>query len=296
MPNPTTCPKRICAIDLGVDNFMAVTNNCGLPLLIYKGGSAKAVNQLYNKKIAAIVSEQTLRTGKKFVPDRDYYAVTNRRNDQVSDFLHKCAKHLVAWCVENRIDTIVTGVNKLWKQESRLGHKNNQEFVQLPFEKFRGILRYLCEWNGIFYLEQEESYTSKASFPDMDPIPVYQKGNETPYVFSGKRRPTHYAGMYKKDGFRGLYKTGNGTIINSDFNGSANILRKAFPQAFADGIMPDFTKVEIIRHLDLDKCRANRDKQLRINGSCTVDGETRISRAKQKRQRRKGIIPNTAID
>lgn len=293
MPELAAYPKRICAVDLGVDNFMAVTNNCGLPLLIYSGGSVKAVNQLYNKKIADIVSRQMLSTGKKFVPDKDYYAVTNRRNDQVSDFMHKCAKHLVTWCVENRIDTIVIGVNKLWKQKVRLGHKTNQEFVQLPFEKFRGILRYLCEWNGILYLEQEESYTSKASFPDMDPIPVYQEGDETHHVFSGKRRPTRYAGMYRKDGFRGLYTTGDGTIINSDLNGSANILRKAFPQAFKDGTMPDFKNFEIIRHPDLDSCRANKNKQIEDNASCRMNDGSCISRAKQKRLRRKGKTVRT---
>lgn len=295
LPKPAANPKRACAVDLGVDNFMAVTNNCGLPLLLYKGGPVKSVNQLYNKKIAAIVSEQTLRTGGKFVPGKDYYAATNRRNDQVSDFLHKCAKHLVTWCVENRIDAIVIGVNKLWKQESGLGHKNNQEFVQLPFEKLRGILKYLCEWNGILYLEQEESYTSKASFPDMDPIPVYKEGDGAHYAFSGKRRPTRYAGMYKKDGFRGLYTAGDGAVINSDFNGSANILRKAFPQAFVDGAMPDFTKATIIRHPGLGCREANREKQLEANASNFKDGAPRISKAKQKRLRRKGNAPQAAV-
>lgn len=111
-------PERICAIDFGVDNLMSVTNNCGLPSLIYKGGVAKSVNQKYNKTIAALVSEQTLRTGEKFVPDAAYYAATNRRNDQISDFMRKCAKHFVAWCIENRIDTVVMGINKYWKQAS----------------------------------------------------------------------------------------------------------------------------------------------------------------------------------
>ena len=49
-------PGRICAIDFGVENFMAVTNNCGLPCLLYKGGAGKAANQLYNKRIAKVAS------------------------------------------------------------------------------------------------------------------------------------------------------------------------------------------------------------------------------------------------
>ncbi|MDH6099114.1 transposase, partial [Anabaenopsis sp. FSS-46] len=68
----------------------------------------------------------------------------------------------------------------------------------------------------------EESYTSKASFLDLDNIPEYQKGAER--VFSGRRVA------------RGLYKASNGRLINADLNGAYNILRKAVLNTFADGI------------------------------------------------------------
>lgn len=271
---------RICAIDFGVDNLMAVTNNCDRPCLLYKGGAVKSVNQFYNKTIAKMVSEQMTATGKKFIPTAEYYAVTNFRNDKVNDYLHKCAKHLVSWCVENRIDTMVLGVNPLWKQEVKLGHVNNQKFVQLPITKLRLILKYLCEWNGIRYVEQEESYTSKASFLDTDPLPVYGKETET-LAFSGKRRPTRYQGMYKKDGFRGLYTSGDGTVINSDLNGSANILRKAFPDAFHRGSTPNFQNVIVIKHPDAEAIKENRRQQLFVFRP--------VSHAKQKRQNRKAL-------
>jgi len=38
---------------------MAVTNNCGLPCLLYKGGVVKSVNQRYNKRVAKMMSKQT---------------------------------------------------------------------------------------------------------------------------------------------------------------------------------------------------------------------------------------------
>ena len=65
------------------------------------------------------------------------------------------------------------------------------------------------------YIEQEESYTSKASFLDLDEIPKYNA--EKPYTgtFSGKRIK------------RGLYQTASGKLINADVNGAANILRKS---------------------------------------------------------------------
>lgn len=268
---------RICAVDFGVDNLMAVTNNCGIPSLLYKGGVAKSINQGYNKQIAVMMSEQTLRTGKKFVPDGAYYDATNKRNDQLHDLMHKCAKHFITWCVENRIDTVVLGVNKLWKQKISLGAKQDQEFVQIPFYVLRRFICYLCERNGIRCIEQEESYTSKASFLDMDDIPIYGKEPDK-ISFSGKRRPLEYKGNHKKDGFRGLYVSKNGMIINSDLNGSANILRKAYPNAFIDA-MPDFEKVQIIRHPDIEKIQANRQIQISKN--------TDPSHAKTKRQHKK---------
>ncbi|MGL4881714.1 MAG: RNA-guided endonuclease TnpB family protein, partial [Waterburya sp.] len=62
--------------------------------------------------------------------------------------------------------------------------------------------------------EQEESYTSRASFYDGDEIPVYNADNPTKHKFSGRRIK------------RGLYKTKDKHLVSSDINGSANILAK----------------------------------------------------------------------
>ncbi len=45
----------------------------------------------------------------------------------------------------------------------------------------------MCDRYGLIYTEQEESYTSKASFLDGDEIPIYNGDNPTEYNFSGKR-------------------------------------------------------------------------------------------------------------
>jgi predicted site-specific integrase-resolvase len=76
---------------------------------------------------------------------------------------------------------------------------------------------------GIQVVLQEESYTSKVSFLDSDSIPTYGKCEEEPHL-SGRRVK------------RGLYKISNGRKINADVNGSLNILRKASPNAFGNGV------------------------------------------------------------
>ena len=42
----------------------------------------------------------------------------------------------------------------------------------------------MCK-EGIRFFKQEESYTSKASFLDKDPVPVWSKDDKTQYRFSG---------------------------------------------------------------------------------------------------------------
>ena len=79
---------------------------------------------------------------------------------------------------------------------------------------FSFVLRYKLEDNGIEYKEQEESYTSKASYLDNDVIPIHKEETEE-IKFSGRRIK------------RGIYKSKQGKIINADLNGALNILKKA---------------------------------------------------------------------
>ncbi|SEM65852.1 putative transposase, partial [Butyrivibrio sp. ob235] len=83
---------------------------------------------------------------------------------------------------------------------------------------FADMLRYKLAEYGIRFALTEESYTSKADFLAMDPIPMYEKGKNKEYSFSGRRIK------------RGLYRHYDGTITNADINGAANILRKVFPK------------------------------------------------------------------
>ena len=67
------------------------------------------------------------------------------------------------------------GVNKLWKQKSSIGRRNNQNFVSVPHFQFRQMIEYKALRAGIDVIEQEESYTSKADITASDYMPVYGK-------------------------------------------------------------------------------------------------------------------------
>ena len=129
--------------------------------------------------------------------------------------MNKSARIIINYCLKNNIGTLVCGYNETFQGNSSIGKKNNQNFVNISFGKLREKIEYLCKLYRIKYIEQEESYTSKASFFDNDIIPTYNADNPQTYTFSGQRIK------------RGLYKCANGKTLNADINGALNILRKS---------------------------------------------------------------------
>jgi putative transposase len=208
--------EKIAAIDLGIDNLMAVTSNQPdfIPLLI-NGRPLKSLNQFYNQRRAKL---QSLLKGNRQSSQR-MSRLTRCRNQKIDDYLHKASHYLVKLLVDQQITTLVIGNNPGWKQEVNLGKVNNQKFVTIPHARLIDMISYKCQLIGIKVIIQEESYTSVAHFLNLDPLPVYGQTTEKP-VFSGNRIS------------RGLYRTDRGFLCQSDVMGSYNILRKAFPNAF----------------------------------------------------------------
>ena len=123
----------------------------------------------------------------------------------------------VDYAENHSIGIIVIGKNDGWKQEINIGKRNNQNFVQVPFNNLIEQIEYKAEEIGIKVLRQEESYTSKVDHLAGEAIRHHKK----------------YSGRHVK---RGLFKSSTGKIINADINGAIGIILKAFPKAFADGI------------------------------------------------------------
>ena len=132
---------------------------------------------------------------------------------------------------------MVAGSNPLWKQNANIG-KNTQKFEQIPYDQFKRTLKELCIQEGILYIAQEESYTSRASFLDSDPMPVYQPElSQSRMIFSGTRSKRRY-------------RTKSGITVNADMGGSANIGRKAFPALFNCETCDILSRPTIYRHPD----------------------------------------------
>lgn len=194
--------NRYAAIDLGLNNLATISSNVTKPFIV-NGKPLKSINQYYNKTKSNLQSK--LKNNEK--SNKRISSLNLKRNNKINDYLHKSSTFIVNYLVSNNISTLIVGHNKEWKQNIKIGKKNNQNFVSIPHSRFKELLKYKCELEGIKYIETEESYTSKCSFLDNEEICKH----------------TSYKGKRIK---RGLFKSNDGTLINSDVNGSLNILKK----------------------------------------------------------------------
>jgi IS605 OrfB family transposase len=212
--------KFVASIDLGLDNLVALTSNQpGFTPLLINGRPLKSINQFYNKRKALLQTQ--LKGSRKSSPR--IQRLTRWIHQKIDNYLHHTSRLIVDILIAKQIGTLVIGKNVQWKTEIDLGKQTNQNFVSIPHTRLIEMLEYKARLVGIKVVVQEESYTSRSNFLDLDPIPVYGKTDKD-IVFSGRRIK------------RGLYKTSVGQLINSDVNASYNILRKAIPNAFSNGI------------------------------------------------------------
>ena len=179
------------------------------------GKGLKSVNKYFNKQLSHY------REIAKRMNDRGFThrmsAITQKRNSKIDDYMHKASRYLVNYALSVGANTIVIGNNKEWKQESPMSKNVNQSFVGIPHMRFIQMVQYKAENAGLNVVLTEESYTSGTSFLDRE-MPVKSSYN--------KSRRVH----------RGLFISNNGIRINADVNGAYQILKKVFPNAYAEGI------------------------------------------------------------
>lgn len=204
--------KHALSIDFGVNNLATCVTTIGTSFII-DGKKLKSVNQWYNKENSRLQSIKD-KQGIKVLTNRQV-RLLEYRNNFIRDYLNKTTRYIINYCLENNIGKIIVGHNKQWKKNIDIGKVNNQKFVQIPHSQLMKKLESMSDRYGILFVQQEESYSSQASFLDKDPIPVYDKNDKQKYIFSGKRVA------------RGLYKIKNGQTVNADSNGSGNIMRKS---------------------------------------------------------------------
>ena len=207
----TNSNGKAASIDLGLENLFTVAFNYNKKGISFKGSKLKSINQYFNKENGKL---QSLLPKNQYSSKRINH-LFYKREEQLRNIIGYYSNRLMDLLVKEGVSTLVIGHNKNWKDKINIGKVNNQNFVNIPFNKIIDIIKYKLQDHGIKCIEQEESYTSKASFLDNDSIPTFNEDENQKYTFSGKRIT------------RNLYQTKNNQIIDADLNGALNIMKKA---------------------------------------------------------------------
>lgn len=199
-------PEWIAGVDLGVGNLAAIASNkAGFRPLLINGKPLKAINQFYNREKSRL---QSLLKGERQI-SRRINQLTHQRNCRVDNYLHQASRLIIKYLVDKQIGKLVIGLNADCKQSVNHGRVNNQNFVSIPHARYAQMLEYKAALVGIELTFTEESYTSKCSFPDLEPLSHQQ----------------NYMGRRVK---RGLFRSLTGVVLNADVNAAYNMVRKVF--------------------------------------------------------------------
>ena len=253
LEQPLQVNRRVAAIDLGLNNMATLTYNVrGLVPTIYEGRGVKSRNQYSNQVSSALklLLPVAQKNSKKLA------RLWHKRNCKVDYYLHTTSSAIIkelvnhqigllaigqyAWLKENCSENVgfrsstqpthyarsvfleltepywAIGWNEDFKDGINTGKVDNLNFSRIPHRRFVQMLQYKGQLAGIQVGLVEESYTSKCSAWDLEPI----------------HQHSDYIGSRVK---RGLFRTQTGRFINADVKGSLNI----GPKAVGDGLIPN---------------------------------------------------------
>lgn len=202
------------SLDCGLDNLITSYDVNNRKSFIIDGKPLKSVNHFYNKQKAKLQSAYE-RNNIKDKNTKRFIKLSEYRKNYINNYLNQTVNKIIKYCINNDIGTLVMGDFKGIKQEINLGSKNNQNFVSIPFGMLKQKLETKCDYYGINYILQEESYTSKCSSLDLEEVKKHEE-------YKGRRIK------------RGLFKTFDGILIHADVNGACNVVRKCKSKSGGD--------------------------------------------------------------
>ena len=210
--------------------------------------------------------QMVLRKGMKALyADPAYLEAQRRRAQWLNDFLHKLSNNLVRNCATRGVQVIVIGQNKGWKNGGDMGTTQNRRFRTIPHARLIELIRYKAEQHGIVVVTTEESYTSKTSFVNNEPLRKHsgKKKSKAPAEKSAstKVEPEQTSpapgllGKRLKDErntFVNAHQTGRLARVHADVNAAFNILRKVFQRlTYHAGLTLKYTVMRLSPRLGL---------------------------------------------
>ncbi len=207
--------KNVMAIDIGLNNLCALTFRFGIKSYLINGRPLKCANRKLNYIIDELQRNEMRRIGSsaKYKDSSQIISIRNQRDNYVCNYIHQVSKKCIDIAIHEKCKIILVGDLKGIKN-----CKRNRSFVQIPLLRLIDMIKYKAEMRGIRVISINEAYTSVCSSIDLDEIKYkYNRINRRIY--------------------RGLFVSENGYFINSDINGSLNILRKFLNQVYHKRIL-----------------------------------------------------------
>ena len=194
--------------DLGIHNLMTCYDS-GNGRTFILGRKYLSLERYFHKEISRVQSiwyAQQVENGIKYPrSSKHIQRLYRKKQNAVKDYLHKVTRWLAEYCKEEGISCVIIGDIRNIRKGKEIGHKANQKFHGLPYNKLYIMLEYKLKLYGIPLIKQEESYTSQCS-------PLSPEVSKR-YAEASNRKER---GMYITDGVR----------YNADAVGAFNILRK----------------------------------------------------------------------
>lgn len=197
---------RVAGGDLGLCKTVSLASNHSdvRPTMI-KGGVVKSAYRKRDRQLAEL--RKNLPKGQ--TTSKKIRKAEEKCLNRVDTHVHTASRRVVQWCQSNQITFLLMGYNTDWKDGVNIGRDNNRDFTRTPHKKFIDRVTYKARFENIGVATAEESYTSKTSFLDREPVCKHSE-------YAGKRTS------------RGRFVSADGTAIHADIHGALNILRKGF--------------------------------------------------------------------
>jgi len=168
------------------------------------------------------------------------------------------------------VQALVLGQNKGWKDGMNMGRTQNRRFGRLPIARLIELIRYKAEALGLVVVTTEESYTSKTSFVNNEPLKTYQKlpkqkkttqptpSNTSP-PFPPEPEPTTPMGKrlkHERHTFVNHHQTGRWAQVHADVNAAFNMLRKLWYNfAYHEGLTLKYDLMRVSARYGLTRVR-----------------------------------------
>ena len=168
-----------------------------------------SLERYFHKEIARVQSVWYAQQSEKGIKyprsSKHIRRLYRKKQNAVKDYLHKVTRWIAEYCRKEDIRCVVVGDIRNIRKEKDMGHKTNQKFHGLPYNRLYIMLEYKLKLYGIQLIKQEESYTSQCN-------PLSPEVSKR-YAEASNRKE------------RGIYIT-DGVRFNADAVGAFNILRK----------------------------------------------------------------------